>query len=75
MQEQTTLEKLGQKVSQMLRDYDALRMENADLKETSELLTLDLEAKDASITQMQEELQQKDRDIEEIVNKIESILG
>ena len=75
MQEMTTLEKLNQKVSEMLRNYDALRMENAQLKENVELLELDLTAKTASVTQMQEELLEKDREIEEIVNKIESILG
>jgi len=75
MQESTTLEKLSQKVSQMLRNYDELRMENAQLKEDVELLELDLTAKDASVAQLQEELIQKDREIDEIVNKIESILG
>ena len=75
MQESTTLEKLSQKVSQMLRNYDELRMENVQLKENVELLELDLTGKDAAVTQMQEELTQKDREIEEIVNKIESILG
>ena len=75
MQESTTLEKLSQKVSQMLRNYDELRMQNAQLKENVELLELDLTGKDAAVTQMQEELMQKDREIEEIVNKIESILG
>ena len=75
MQESTTLEKLSQKVSQMLRNYDELRMENAQLKENVELLELDLTAKSAAVTQMQDELTQKDREIDEIVNKIESILG
>ncbi len=75
MQESTTLEKLSQKVSQMLRNYDELRMENAQLKESIELLELDNTAKEASVTQMQDELMEKDREIEEIVNKIESILG
>jgi len=75
MQESTTLEKLSQKVSQMLRNYDELRMENVQLKENVELLELDLTGKDAAVAQMQEELTQKDREIEEIVNKIESILG
>ena len=75
MQESTTLEKLSQKVSQMLRNYDELRMENAQLKESAEQLELDCNAKEAMVTQMQEELTEKDREIEEIVNKIESILG
>ncbi len=75
MQEATTLEKLSQKVGHLLRNYDELRMENMQLKENIELLELDLTAKTASVTQMQEELAQKDREIDEIVNKIESILG
>jgi len=75
MQEQTTLERLSQKVSQMLRDYDDLRMENMQLKENMERLELDCTAKQAMVTQMQEELAEKDREIDEIVNKIESILG
>jgi len=75
MQESTTLEKLSQKVNQMLRNYDELRMENAQLKESAEQLELDCNAKDAMVTQMQDELTEKDREIEEIVNKIESILG
>ncbi len=75
MQESTTLEKLSQKVSQMLRNYDELRMENLELKEQVELLASENITKDASVTQMQDELIEKDREIEEIVNKIESILG
>ena len=75
MEESTTLEKLSQKVSQMLRNYDELRMENLELKEQVELLASENITKDASVTQMQDELIEKDREIEEIVNKIESILG
>ena len=75
MQESTTLEKLSQKVSQMLHNYDELRMENMQLRENIELLELDNTAKEASVTQMQDEILEKDREIEEIVNKIESILG
>ena len=75
MQESTTLEKLSQKVSQMLRNYDELRMENTQLKEQVELLASENITKGASVTQMQDELIEKDREIEEIVNKIESILG
>jgi len=75
MQESTTLEKLSQKVNQMLRNYDELCIENIQLKEQVELLASENITKDASVTQMQDELIEKDREIEEIVNKIESILG
>ena len=75
MEEISTLEKLGQKVSTLLRNYDGLRMENAQLKESMERLELDCTAKQANIGQLQDELLEKDMEIEEIVNKIESILG
>ncbi len=75
MEESSTLEKLSQKVSQMLHRYDELRMENVQLKEKVELMELDNASKEATVTRMQDELLEKDREIEEIVNKIESILG
>jgi hypothetical protein len=75
MQESTTLQKLSQKVSEMLKNYDELRIENALLKEQVELLTSENSAKEAVVTRMQDDLIEKEREIEEIVNKIESILG
>ena len=75
MQESTTLEKLSQKVNQMLRNYDELRKQNSELKEKIERLELDHSAKEAAVIQMQDELTEKDREIEEIVTKIESMLG
>ena len=75
MEEISTLEKLGQKVSTLLGNYDALRMENAQLKESMERLELDCTSKQATVAQLQDELLEKDMEIEEIVNKIESILG
>ena len=75
MSEQTNLEKLGQKVSKMLRDFDDMRMENMQLKENIERLELDASSKVATVAQLQEELGEKDREIEKIVHQIESILG
>jgi len=75
MQESTTLQKLSQKVSEMLKNYDELRIENALLKEQVEALTSENSAKEAVVTRMQDDLIEKEREIEEIVNKIESILG
>ena len=75
MQEQSTLNKLSHKVSQLLSNYDDLRMENEQLNDLVKQYELDNASKDATIAQKQSELQEKDREIEEIVNKIESILG
>ena len=75
MEEINILEKLNEKVSTMLQNYDALRMENAQLKESLERLEQDNTAKQANISEMQDDLLEKEMEIEAIVNKIESILG
>jgi cell division protein ZapB len=75
MQEQTTLDRLGEKVSQVLQQFHSLKGENEMLR--NELMTLkaERELKDKEIERLGEENAMKDLEIEEIVNKIESILG
>jgi len=75
MQEQTILDKLDEKVSQVLQQYNALKSENEMIR--NELLTLkaERELKDKEIDRLSEENAMKDLEIEEIVTKIESILG
>jgi len=75
MQEQTTLDRLGEKVSQILQQFHSLKGENEMLR--NELMTLkaERELKDKEIERLGEENAMKDLEIEEIVNKIESILG
>jgi len=75
MQEQTTLDRLGEKVSQVLQQFHSLKGENEMLR--NELMTLkaERELKDKEIERLGEENTMKDLEIEEIVNKIESILG
>lgn len=75
MDNQTTLEKLSEKVSEILRQHNALKSENELMR--NELMTLKAqkEVKDQEIERLSEENTMKDLEIEEIVNKIESILG
>ena len=75
MQEQTIIDKLGEKVSQVLQQFHSLKGENEMLR--NELMTLkaERELKDKEIERLGEENAMKDLEIEEIVNKIESILG
>jgi cell division protein FtsB len=75
MQESTTLERLGEKVSQILQQYHSLKGENEMLRNELMSLKAERELKDAEITKLTEENALKDLEIEEIVNKIESILG
>jgi transcriptional regulator NrdR family protein len=75
MQNQTTLEKLDEKVSYILSKYHELKNENETIR--NELITLEAqrEIQDQEIDKLTEQNIMKDLEIEEIVNKIESILG
>jgi cell division protein FtsB len=75
MQSQTKLEKLNDKVSQILQSYNSLKEENQAYR--TELVTLkaENEAKNTEIEKLREANVLKDMEIEEIVEKIESILG
>ena len=75
MQEETIIDKLSEKVSQILQQYNSQKSENEMLR--TELMTLKAESKlkDTEITRLSDENTMKDLEIEEIVSKIESILG
>ena len=75
MQEQTNLEKLNDKVSQILQRYYALRDENEVLKSDVARVKADNELKNQEIEKLEEQNTMKDLEIEEIANKIESILS
>lgn len=75
MQNQTTLEILNEKVSNILQNYHSLKGEAERLR--TELVTLkgETEIKNQEIEKLIEQNIQKDLEIEEIVEKIESIMG
>jgi len=75
MENETVLERLDAKISQIIQKCEDLKNENEIMR--SELMTLkaEREIKDAEIEKLIEENSMKDLEIEEIVNKIESILG
>ncbi|HIP21312.1 MAG TPA: hypothetical protein EYG70_09340 [Sulfurimonas sp.] len=75
MQNQTTLEKLDEKVSQILRKYHELKSENETIR--NELITLKAQKQIQvqELEKLSEQNTMKDLEIEEIVSKIESMLG
>ena len=75
MEEKTTLEKLDEKVSQILQQHHALKDENESLRTEIVALKSEKEIRDQEITRLTDDNTMKDLEIEEIVNKIESILG
>ncbi len=75
MEEKTNLEMLNEKVSLILQKYDELKSENEMMRNEFITLRSQSEIKDGEITRLSEENTMKDLEIEEIVNKIESILS
>jgi len=75
MQEQTNLDKLNEKVSQILQKYDAMKNENELLRAELVQSKAQMELKDQEIDKLNEASMLKDLEIEEIATKIESILG
>jgi cell division protein FtsB len=75
MKEQTNLEILDAKVSQILQKYHSLKGENEVMRNELTTLKAEREIKNQEIEKLIEENAMKDLEIEEIVSKIESILG
>ena len=75
MENQNNLEKLSERVSQILQQYHALKGENEMIRNELVTLKAEKEIKDQEIEKLSEANAMKDLEIEEIVNKIESILG
>ncbi|GEM_PF-557332 len=74
-QPQTTLDRLGGKVSQIVRQLQELREENEMLRNEVMTLKAQNEACRGQVERLEADNAAKEREIEEIVNKIESILG
>ena len=75
MDNQSTLEKLSEKVSEILQRYNAVHEENELLRSELVALKAEKEIKNQEIERLLEQNTMKDLEIEEIVNKIESIIG
>jgi len=75
MQNQTILDTLNDKVSQVLQKYDSLKVENDRFRMELVTLKAEKEVKDQEIEKLIEQNVMKDLEIEEIVNKIETMLS
>ena len=75
METQTTIQKLNAKVGNILERHHAMKEELELLRSEVVSLKAEKEVKDNEIARLSEENAMKDLEIEEIVNKIENILG
>ncbi|MBD3801206.1 MAG: hypothetical protein IE886_07175 [Campylobacterales bacterium] len=74
-QAQNVLDRLGGKVAQIMAQLQALKEENEVLKNDLMNRQAQNEAYRVQIERLEADNAAKEREIEEIVNKIESILG
>jgi len=75
MEEKSTIERLGDKVSQILQEYNSLKSDNETLRNEIVTLKAQSDIKDQEISKLSDDNAMKDLEIEEIVSKIESILS
>lgn len=72
---QTNLEKLSDKVSQILQQYKNLKSEHELLRVQVITLKAENEIQNQEIENLTEQNTMKDLEIEEIVSKIENLIG
>lgn len=74
MENQTILNKLNDKISQIVEKYDVLKTENNIFRTQVVTLQAEKEVQEQIIVTLREENLMKDLEIEEIVTKIEAML-
>ena len=75
MENLPVIEQLSRKIDEVLSQLRTLKEENARLRNELVAVKAQNEAKDAQIAKLNEELAMKDLEIEEVIGKIEAILG
>ena len=69
------LTKLNEKIDSLLKAYEEIKSENEALKNELENIKAALAQKDASLLECQEAMALKEIELEEVLSKIEAILG
>ena len=74
MENISMLEKLTQRIDELLKNYNDLKLQNEELK--TQLITCKaaLEKRDEELRKLQDELAMRDLEIEEVIKKIESYM-
>ncbi len=75
MENLPVIEQLSRKIDEVLAQMRTLKEENTRLRNELVAVKAQNEAKDAQIAKLNEELSMKDLEIEEVIGKIEAILG
>ncbi len=69
------LAKLNEKIENLISNYEILQKENTELKTELENIKNSLEEKEVELLECRENMALKELELEEVVAKIEAILG
>ncbi len=75
MENRPVIDRLGEKIDEVVARLKRLEEENVRLRNEMVALKAQSEAKDAQIAKLSDELAMKDLEIEEIIGKIEAMLS
>jgi len=75
MEKIPVIEQLSKKIDEVVARLKRLEEENSRLRNELVAVKAQSEAKDAQITKLSDELAMKDLEIEEVIGKIEAMLG
>ncbi len=75
MQKIPVIEQLAKKIDDLITQFKRLEEENSRLRNELVAVKAQNEAKDAQIAKLTEELTMKDLEIEEVIGKIEAMIG
>jgi chromosome segregation ATPase len=71
----SALGRLQEKIQELKEQYEALQQENAQLKAQIQHLSSSHGTQQASIAELRQELQDKDKEVEAIIAKVEALLS
>ncbi|MEA2029351.1 MAG: hypothetical protein U9N49_10305 [Campylobacterota bacterium] len=70
----SALERLQKKIEELINDYELLKLDNAKLKKRLDNPSFDQKEQQERIKKLQEELEQKDEQIDILIQKVEELL-
>jgi len=70
----SALERLRKKIDNLIRDYELLKLENSKLKKRLENPSYDAKEQQDIINRLKYDLDNKDREIDQLIAKVEEFL-
>ena len=70
----SALERLRKKIDNLIRNYELLKLENSKLKKRLDNPSFDAKEQQNTINRLKEDLDYKDKEIDQLIQKVEEFL-